>query len=272
MSVDVTRVGDDAVLTWPEQAGAKGIQVRRHDTSTPVDPATLNEEDWTRLAFLAGTATTYTDVGALVGVGDYGPAYRVLPTLPGALPTTTLYRINAGGPTLTGWRADGAGSLSPYTEAGMDRVELTTQPPTKGPSVPGYVPTQLFETLRWRGGEDHLRYRMRHGAGDHTVRLFFCERTDVGAGGRRFHVDLDGQRVLHDYDVYATAGGFAIGVMEQFTRTYAGHGYTLVELFPGTADAPIISGVEVLGPAPGDPPAPTIVGHAGPNRVTTERT
>ena len=180
----------------------------------------------------------------------------------------TLYRINSGGEGISDasedWHRDGADELSPWTETGVDQVETVPVTVSKSTEVPEYVPVSLFETLRWRGGSSYLRYRLPHGTGEHALRLYFCERAHGSAGGRQFHVSVDGTQVLTNFDIAAEAGGQGIGIMREFSLDYTNDGDTLIEFFFGTVDAPVISGVELLGEnLPPPPSAPTLSTQSG---------
>ena len=181
---------------------------------------------------------------------------------------STLYRINSGGAEISdineSWHQDGAGELSPWTETAIDQVETVPVAVSKSSGVPEYVPVSLFETLRWRGGGSHLRYRLPHGTGEHTLRLYFCEREYTSAGGRQFHVSVDGSQVLTNFDIAAEAGGRGIGIVREFNLNYSDNGDTLVELLSAAVDAPVINGVELLGAnLPPAPSAPTLSTQSG---------
>jgi hypothetical protein len=58
--------------------------------------------------------------------------------------------------------------------------------------------------------------------GSYTVTLKFAEISGESTGRRFFHVDLNGARVLSNFDVYATVGGRNIGVDRSFPLTVTG--------------------------------------------------
>ena len=82
----------------------------------------------------------------------------------------------------------------------------------------------------------------------YLVRLHFAETTFDAAGKRQFAVDLNGKRVLTDFDVFAEAGGKDKAVVRDFpgVRPDAG-GNVVVAFTKGAADLPKISGIEVVG-------------------------
>ena len=56
-------------------------------------------------------------------------------------------------------------------------------------------------------------------AGSYTVRLDFAEIYWTAAGQRLFNVSINGQQVLTNFDIFATAGGKDIAIAETFTAT-----------------------------------------------------
>jgi outer membrane protein assembly factor BamB len=90
-----------------------------------------------------------------------------------------------------------------------------------------------------KGSERRRRY---------TVRLYFLEPDGLPAGRRRFHVALQGQRVLEGLDVSAEAGGPARGLVKEFRDILAGTALTVTLTPDETAAAPesVLCGVEVV--------------------------
>lgn len=158
-------------------------------------------------------------------------------------------RINAGGPALAegGWAADSYDEPSAFASFSDNRVEDASEA-RAGPTVEEHVPDALFATLRWRSTREghHLRYVLPRGPGDYVLRLHFVEREHTSAGKRLFHVDVDGDRRLEAFDVVGEAGAPGIGVSHEFSLSYTSDGETVVELLPGGADAPVISGLELV--------------------------
>jgi hypothetical protein len=82
----------------------------------------------------------------------------------------------------------------------------------------------------------------------YTVRLYFLEPDGLGAGRRRFHVALQGQRVLEDLDVSGEAGGPARGLVKEFGNILVGSALTVTLTPDETAAVPesVLCGVEVV--------------------------
>ena len=84
------------------------------------------------------------------------------------------------------------------------------------------------------------------GGTNYTVRLHFAERRAIEPGQRVFDVLIDGEEVLSDFDIAATAGGFLRGVVREFTVD--ANMTVTVELRKsnGAALDPLISGIEFI--------------------------
>jgi len=87
----------------------------------------------------------------------------------------------------------------------------------------------------------------------YTVRLDFAETYWTAAGQRIFNASINGQQVLSNFDIFATAGGEYIAIAEQFNATASSTG-TITIQFTTVKDNSLVNGVEVLG---GTPPTPT---------------
>ncbi len=82
-------------------------------------------------------------------------------------------------------------------------------------------------------------------SGTFTVRLHFAE-TSVGPGERKFHVDINGKRVLTDFDIAAEAGK-SQALVKEFSGIGANsQGNLVIGFVRGSAGEPKICGIEVL--------------------------
>ena len=96
---------------------------------------------------------------------------------------------------------------------------------------------------------------------NYTVRLHFAETYWTKAGQRIFNVSLNGQQVLSNFDILATAGAADKAVVEQFTATATASGMVTIQ-FITVKDNALVSGIEVLG---GNTPAPASSNELGIN-------
>jgi len=163
-------------------------------------------------ALAAGLISTSFDPSGFSATWDF---VRVLPD------DAVVYRVNAGGPTLTA--ADGLGDWtddSVFAQTGKSFA--TTDSVGVDSTVPTATPTALFQTERFDPPAlPELQYVFPVVAGlDYELRLFFAEIYDGidGAGQRVFDVFVDGILVLDDFDPYATAGP-DVGTMRAVTVT-----------------------------------------------------
>ncbi|MGA9671669.1 MAG: malectin domain-containing carbohydrate-binding protein [Terracidiphilus sp.] len=78
----------------------------------------------------------------------------------------------------------------------------------------------------------------------HTVLLHFAETYFSAKGNRVFNVAINGTTVLSNFDIYGTVGKDA-ALVEQFTATANSSGQIVIAFTNGTADQPLLMGVEV---------------------------
>jgi len=82
----------------------------------------------------------------------------------------------------------------------------------------------------------------------YTVKLYFAEPDNLPAGKRVFHVEIDGKRVLSDFDIAKEAGGAGRTLIKEFTGISA-RGNIVVRLAPAEGAAervPVICGLELI--------------------------
>ena len=171
---------------------------------------------------------------------------------------SVLYRVNAGGPQLSAatgmdWGADTDASPSPYQNNSSTRASYSAVPGVDA-TVPSSTPQEIFSTELWDPGaspEQAWDFPVPDGV-PLRVNLFFADRCSCTAtvGLRRFNVDLEGTRVLNNFDVTDEAGHDR-GTMRSFDITSDGN----VDIDLGhVTENSMISGIEIrrtdLGPAP----------------------
>jgi hypothetical protein len=106
------------------------------------------------------------------------------------------------------------------------------------------APMIIYQSERW--GPSTYTIPVEKGK-TYTVRLHFAETTFDQAGARRFHVAIDGKRVLTDFDVFAEAGGKFRAVVKDFPGIAPdAEGRIVIDFIAGSADQPKIDGIEVL--------------------------
>jgi hypothetical protein len=162
---------------------------------------------------------------------------------------TTVYRLNAGGDQLGSptWSRDTA-----FVSGSSIPTYSTSASITRDPSVEN-VPAALFQTERWSADDrEPLTYSLPVSSGEYRVHLYFAEIWS-GAftrGARQFNVELNGERVLTNYDIFAEVGANR-GTVKSFDVT-ASDGIDVVLTHVAGRNNPKISGlsVELLSPPP----------------------
>jgi outer membrane protein assembly factor BamB len=82
----------------------------------------------------------------------------------------------------------------------------------------------------------------------YTVKLYFAEPDHLPAGQRLFHVDIQGKRVLSDFDIAKEAGGPARTLIKEFKGITA-QGNIVVRMTPAAHSGvrvPILCGLELI--------------------------
>ncbi|MBV8115512.1 MAG: immunoglobulin domain-containing protein, partial [Silvibacterium sp.] len=83
----------------------------------------------------------------------------------------------------------------------------------------------------------------------YTVRLHFDEFYWTAVGKRIFNVSINGTQVLNNFDIFATAGGQDIAIVEPFTATANAQGQIVLQ-FTAITDNAEINGIEVIAAPP----------------------
>lgn len=148
---------------------------------------------------------------------------------------TTAIRHNSGGPAAGWFSADAnfSGGTNGSTTAGI----ITT-----GVTEP--APASVYQTERY-GAFTYTIPGLTAGAA-YTVRLHFAEIYWTAAGQRKFHVNINGVRVLTDFDIFAGAGTGKKAVIREFTATANSSGQLVVQYLHGSANNPQSSGIEII--------------------------
>ncbi|WP_155993147.1 PKD domain-containing protein [Nocardioides sp. URHA0020] len=191
--------------------------------------------------------------------GGSAPAVETTPGLPGNVQlggsTATsqgnvLYRVNAGGPDIDSvdggpsWTADDGGS-NPYRNDGSNAAGWGPGATIDG-TVPASTPSAVFDSERWSPSDDPRMswdFPVANGV-PIQVRLFFANRCGCTSspGSRIFDVDLDGTRVLDDFDIVAAAGDQR-GTMRAFDVTSDGN----VDIdFAHVNENPLVNAIEIV--------------------------
>ncbi|MBA3329920.1 MAG: Ig-like domain-containing protein, partial [Actinobacteria bacterium] len=239
--------------------------------STSGNVATLNPNT----DLTAGATYTATVKGGTGGVADSAGntlaandtwTFTVATAAPPPGGGSVVYRINAGGPAVTGtpaWSADTAAAPSVYVNtgaAGNTTSATGAAIDTSHASVPAGTPAALFADERYDvGTAPEMEWNFPVTAGSHEVRLYFAETYGAtqALGARKFDVTVEGQLVLNDYDVFAEVGANK-GVVKTFTVSSDAN---LDIDFGHVVENPAVKAIEILsgsGGGGGDTTKPTV--------------
>jgi hypothetical protein len=165
------------------------------------------------------------------------PTATSMPPSPSPTVVATPIAINAGG------GAVGAFSADAYFSGGQT---ANYPDPIDTSQVQNPAPQQVYQTERY-GEFTYTIPNLTPGA-TYTVRLHFAEVffTDHPRGKRVFNVAINGQPVLTNFDIAATAGGPDIAIVEQFSEMAQANGTIQIRFTNGTANEAKISGIEIV--------------------------
>ena len=141
--------------------------------------------------------------------------------------------ISAGGPAAAPFVADEdfTGGATSATTHAITTTGLTNP-----------APQSVYQHNRY-GNFTYTIPGLTAGA-SYTVRLHFAEEYWTTAGSRIFNVLINGTQVLTNFDIFATAGGEYIAVIEPFTATASSTG-TITIQFVAVKDNAQINGIEI---------------------------
>jgi len=232
----VASAGNASVgLTWTASAGATSYSIYRGtaagaEGATAVGTSTSNS--FTNTGLTNGTTYYYT-ITASNTAGTSAKSAEVHAT-----PTTTTgtggVQISAGGPAAAPFVADEdfTGGATSNTTHAITTTGLTNP-----------APQSVYQHNRY-GNFTYTVPGLTAGAG-YTVRLHFAEEYWTAAGSRTFNVLINGTQVLTSFDIFATAGGEYIGVIEPFTATASSTG-TITIQFVTVKDNAQVNGIEIV--------------------------
>ncbi len=148
---------------------------------------------------------------------------------------TPVYQINSAGSAVSPFVADEdySGGSTSGTGANINTSNVVDP-----------APMAVYQTYR----VDTCTYTLPGltvGA-NYTVRLHFNEGFETGPNQRQFNVNINGTRVLTNFDIYAVAGGQDIANIQQFPAIADSNGHIAIAFTRGAYDAPVISGIEIL--------------------------
>ena len=170
--------------------------------------------------------------------------FGLLSTTPPPPPPPGGYQINSGGPAVSPFAAD-----EDFTGGGT--ASVTNAINTSGVTNP--APQAVYQSNRF--GNFTYSLPGLTASASYTVRLHFAEEYWTTAGSRVFNVTINGNQVLTNFDILATAGAEYKAVVEQFTATADSSGRVTIQ-FVAVKDNAQVNGIEVLSGSTPPPPPP----------------
>ena len=143
--------------------------------------------------------------------------------------------INSGGYAVENFATDA------FSAGGFSNSHNGVVIDTSGVTDP--APQGVYQTEHW-GASDWAIPNLNPGA-TYTLRLHFAENTFAAPGKRLFNVIVNGEQVLTDFDIFATAGAMSKAVAERFTVKPDENGIVSIQFVPGSGDQPTICGIEL---------------------------
>jgi hypothetical protein len=171
-----------------------------------------------------------------------GAAHADTPPLAGGV------SIDVGGSGGSGFVADSYGTGGIPDSKPADRLSV----PNFTSTVTHPIPADIWNTSRFTDST-YTVPGLTPGAA-YQVRLYFLDWHWIGAGNRAFNVDLDGTRVLTDFDISGTAirhgadGPAAFGVEQDFPVMAGADGTATIGFTRGSQDQVQINAI-VITPA-----------------------
>ncbi len=226
-----------------------------------------------RRRVLALASVVAVVVPSLLAVGAVSPAVQSAAAATGA----PLYRINAGGPTITDPNGDWVGvgrsnptapgvTLTNSSSAADVTVTDTFDMSGVDPTLPMALFQSLARTTATAGNQMNWTFSVPNG--DYEVHLYFGEQTSStinAPGGRVFDVALEGNTVLDNYDMLVANPTKGVALDETFPSVTVGDGTLNLDITAVTSVA-LIRGIQILPVLPEGNQPPTIT--ASPNPVT----
>ena len=154
--------------------------------------------------------------------------------------------INAGGGSVGAWSADTDYSSGAFTATVSNGINTS--------NVQNPAPQSVYQSQRTA---PTLTYTVPglSAWSTYTVRLHLVESFFSARGQRVFNVEINGSRVLSNYDIYAAAGGANIAVAPSFSVQAAGDGRITIHA-SATTNYASIAGVEIGNGGSSSPSTP----------------
>ncbi len=191
---------------------------------------------------LTASTTYYYVVEAVDAEGNSAASAQESATTQAAASGTEVVAIAAGGPAES--NADGGDYSFVADEDFSGGGDNAVTSATINLTQPGVNAAPMGVYQHARAGIFTYTIPGLTSGSQYSVLLHFAETYFTAAGGRVFNVAINGTTVLGNFDIYTTVGANA-ALVEQFTATANSSGEIVIAFTDGTANQPVVSGIEV---------------------------
>ena len=157
-------------------------------------------------------------------------------------PLPTVASVNCGGGQIGLFRFGQPGSEKFARDQGFRGGQTASAADAIDINVPNAAPLEVYQTERWGACAYTIPAPK---AGTFTVRLHFAE-TKLGPGERRFNVEINGRRVLTDFDIAAEAGKDKSLVKDFPSVQPDPQGNIVIKFVRGSAEEPKVCGIQIF--------------------------
>ena len=214
-----------------------GSELHAYNASNLADELYNSGQDASRdglSGYVKFSSPVVTNGQVFVGLSSSLAIFGLLSTTTPPPPPPGGYQINSGGPAVSPFAADEdfTGGGTSATSHAIDTSAVTSP-----------APQSVYQSNRY-GNFTYTVPGLTAGA-SYTVRLHFAEEYWTTAGSRTFNVIINGNQVLTNFDILATAGAEYKAVVEQFTATADSTGKITIQ-FTTVKDNAQVNGIEIL--------------------------
>jgi len=208
------------LISWDAVSGATSYNIYRNGSL--IDSISASNTSYTDYLAPSGTNSYY--VTAVNSAGESGPSNTI---------SVTYVAINSGGSAQGTYVAD-------TDVSGGSTYSSSNSVDTGGVTNP--APEAVYQSVRY----GNFTYTIPNLTANtnYTVRLHFNELYWNSAGSRVFNASINGNQVLHNFDIFKTAGGENKAVTEQFNATSDSNGNIAIA-FSTVTDNAMVNGIEL---------------------------